>query len=84
MSDMAFNVERRRSLVKAITFRVVVIASDTVVIYLITRRVDLTAGLVVFTNIASTIEYFLHERAWNKISWGRDEAPDRNQFPAPV
>lgn len=65
------NALRRRSLVKSISFRVLVILSDTIVIYLITHRFDITVGLVVATNLASTVLYFIHERVWNKISWGR-------------
>ena len=81
---MAFNAEKKRSLVKAITFRIIVLATDSIVIYAITRKLELTAGLVVFTNIASTVEYFFHERAWNKIGWGRDTEPDKNSFHSPV
>lgn len=61
----------RRSLVKAVTFRALILCSDAVVIYLITRRVDQTAGLVVATNLASTTLYFIHERIWSRIQWGR-------------
>ena len=60
-----------RSLVKSITFRIIVVASDTAVIYIVTRRLDATVGLVILTNFSSTILYFLHERVWNRIKWGR-------------
>jgi uncharacterized membrane protein len=39
--------------------------------YLITHRVDMTVGLVVGTNLASTLLYYLHERVWSRIKWGR-------------
>ena len=64
-------VRPRRSLVKAITFRALVLCSDFAVIFLITHRWDTTLGLVIATNLASTSLYFLHERLWNKIDWGR-------------
>jgi len=64
-------VQNKRSLVKAITFRALIIASDTVVMYLITHRVDMTVGLVIGTNLASTILYYFHERVWSRVSWGR-------------
>ena len=60
-------VQNKRSLVKAVTFRVLIITSDTVVMYLITRRIDLTAGLVIATNLASTALYYIHERIWSRI-----------------
>jgi uncharacterized membrane protein len=68
--------------VKAITFRSLILCSDAVVIFLITRRWDTTAGLVMATNIASTTLYFIHERIWNRIGWGRGEAPDQKPSPA--
>ena len=72
----SYNSEEKRSVAKAITYRLMIIISDMVVVFTITRRLDLTVGLVIFTNIASTILYFTHERIWNKIQWGRE---DRNK-----
>jgi uncharacterized membrane protein len=68
---MPIYVQNKRSLVKAITFRVLIILSDTLVMFLITRRIDLTAGLVIGTNLASSVLYYLHERVWSRIRWGR-------------
>ena len=62
---------RKRSFIKAMTFRIVIIIADTIIGWLLTHRVDLTAGFVVFTNIASTAIYYLHERIWAGIHWGR-------------
>jgi len=66
-----FKVAIKRSLVKAITFRMLIIIADTVVIYAITKRVDITTSVVIISNISSTLLYFLHERAWNNIHWGK-------------
>ncbi|HEU4965963.1 MAG TPA: DUF2061 domain-containing protein [Candidatus Saccharimonadales bacterium] len=68
---MRFQETRRRSIVKSVSFRVLVVVSDTVVIYAITRHVGATIALTIATNVASTILYFLHERSWDAISWGR-------------
>jgi len=64
-------VQNKRSLAKAISFRLLIIISDTIVMYWITRRVDMTAGLVVGTNLVSTLLYYLHERIWSRVRWGR-------------
>ncbi len=61
----------KRSVVKSLIFRVVVIASDTTVIYLLTHRIAETAGLTIATNLASMTLYYLYERIWNGIGWGR-------------
>lgn len=68
---MEFQTKTERSVVKAATFRVVVILADLIVVYLLTHRVDTTLSVTIFTNVASTILYFTHERVWNKIKWGR-------------
>jgi uncharacterized membrane protein len=60
-----------RSLIKAITFRIVVLTSDSIIIFAITHRLDVTLGVVIFSNISSSLLYFLHERFWNNIHWGR-------------
>lgn len=61
----------KRTLVKSVIFRVVVVTSDTTVIYLLTHKVTLTFGLTVATNLASMTLYYIYERIWNGISWGR-------------
>ena len=68
---MKFKETKERSITKSVTFRVLVIISDLVVIYILTRKVVATIAITVFTNLASTIFYFLHERIWNNISWGK-------------
>ncbi len=61
----------KRTLAKSVGFRGVVIVSDTTVIYLLTHKLSLTLGLTVATNLASMTIYYLYERVWNQISWGR-------------
>lgn len=64
------NRSTKRSLVKAITYRIIIIVLDFTVIYILTRRVDVAVGFMVISNIYTTAAYFLHERVWNKIKWG--------------
>lgn len=61
----------KRSLTKSLTFRIVVVIADFIVMYIITRHVGVTIALTVVTNITSTILYYVHERAWNSIHWGK-------------
>jgi uncharacterized membrane protein len=74
-------VQAKRSLVKAITFRTMILCSDAVVIFLITHRWDTTVGLVIATNLASTTLYFVHERVWSRIAWGRSVESHAKQNP---
>lgn len=68
---MKFKETRWRSVTKSMTFRMLVIVSDLVLVYVLTKRADVTIAVTVLTNVASTILYFAHERVWNSLSWGR-------------
>ena len=68
---MAFHEKISRSITKAITYRCLIFISDGIIIYLITHRFDLAISVIFFSNIASTILYFIHERLWNKVHWGK-------------
>lgn len=57
----------KRSFAKSITFRFIILVADFIVIYLITHRIDVTVGVTLYTNISSTLIYYLHERFWNKV-----------------
>jgi uncharacterized membrane protein len=67
-----FNEHSKRSLLKAVTFRIIIICSDSIIIYTITHRFDIAFTVILFSNLASTILYFIHERIWNKIHWGKE------------
>lgn len=71
-----FHENVKRSITKAITFRLLILVSDGIIIYTITHRYDITLGVIFFSNIASTILFFIHERIWNKIHWGKTHAKD--------
>lgn len=68
-----FHEHVRRSIAKAITFRSLVLISDGIIIFLITHRYDITLGVMIFSNIASTLLYILHERIWNNVHWGKEK-----------
>jgi uncharacterized membrane protein len=63
-------VSRRRSLTKAITYRILVMCLDFVTIYLFTGTVRIAVGFMVASNIYTTIGYLVHERIWARIGWG--------------
>lgn len=68
---MHFHEKIGRSLVKALTFRSLILVSDSIIIYAITRRLDITLGVMLLSNLSSTGLYFFHERIWNNIHWGK-------------
>lgn len=69
---MTRNVEERRSIVKALTYRVLIMILDFATIYLMTRTVRVAVGFMIASNIYTTVAYFGHERIWARIKWGID------------
>jgi len=69
--------QHKRSITKSITFRVLVIISDMVIITAVTHSYGVAFGVTVATNVGSTILYYLHERVWAKIRWGIAAQPSR-------
>ncbi len=69
-----------RSLAKSISYRITGSLYTFLISYLITGKIGwaLTIGIVeLFTKI---FLYYLHERIWEKISFGRKPAPDDYQI----
>ena len=61
----------KRSIVKTVTYRVFIIILDFVAIYVLTGKVTVALGFMLVSNLYTTVVYFLHERLWNKIQWGK-------------
>lgn len=64
---------RMRSVTKATLYRIVSIFVDSVVAYFFTRNVGVTVTIVAIVNGYSTVLYYLHERLWAHIAWGRKD-----------
>jgi uncharacterized membrane protein len=64
-------VAKSRSLVKALTWRVVAVIVTFLCIYALTGEVDIAGAGTVLTNSINFVLYYFHERAWNAVGWGR-------------
>lgn len=60
-----------RSIVKTISYRIVILILDFVSIYLFTGQIKIALGFMIVSNIYTTLGYFFHERIWDKIKWGK-------------
>lgn len=67
---MARTVLIRRSVVKALTYRLVIMSLDFAAIYLFTRELKIAVGFMIASNIYTTVAYVVHERVWARVSWG--------------
>ncbi|MBI2798076.1 DUF2061 domain-containing protein [Candidatus Saccharibacteria bacterium] len=60
-----------RSVVKSITYRICIIISIFIVSYVTTGKLDTTLQITGITTVTGIIIYFIHERVWSLIRWGR-------------
>lgn len=61
----------QRSLLKTVSYRVVIIILDFAFIYLFTRKINIAISFMIVSNIYTSIGYLIHERIWDKIKWGK-------------
>lgn len=62
---------KKRSLVKLLSWRVIGLIIWPIVSYIITGDLVMTGWLTgVFVGMTGV--YYIHERIWDKIKWGRD------------
>jgi uncharacterized membrane protein len=60
-----------RSLIKTVSWRITGSLSTFVISFLITGNFVVAGSIALIQVTANTILYYLHERLWNKISWGK-------------
>lgn len=61
----------KRSIVKTVSYRIVILILDFTSIYIFTGKVKVALGFMIVSNIYTTLGYFFHERIWDKIKWGK-------------
>ncbi|MEM2394820.1 MAG: DUF2061 domain-containing protein [Candidatus Bathyarchaeia archaeon] len=60
-----------RSLVKAISWRAVATLTTMFLVFVFTGSIITSGGVGVGELILKTLIYYLHERIWNRIDFGR-------------
>jgi uncharacterized membrane protein len=60
-----------RSIAKTISWRLTGSFATFGISYLITGDLTISSSIAVIQITVNTLLYFLHERIWNKIRWGR-------------
>jgi uncharacterized membrane protein len=61
----------RRSLVKTISWRITGSSATFLIAYLMTGNLAVAGVIGITQMISNTVLYYLHERLWNKITWGQ-------------
>ncbi len=68
---------RRRSLVKALSWRVLALAITSGVTYAFSASVSLAVSIGLLDSAIKIGAYYAHERAWMRSSFGMDSGPVR-------
>lgn len=58
------------SLAKTITFACLHFAVAFGIAYVLTGSVGIASAIALIEPLANTVAYFLHERAWSRVTWG--------------
>ena len=61
----------KRSLFKAISWRVLATLTTMIVVFLFTGELFLAIGVGILDATIKILIYYGHERVWNTIKWGR-------------
>ena len=63
----------KRSLAKAVSWRLTGTVDTVIISWIITGQFGLAASIGLFELMTKTVIYYLHERAWHKVKWGRTD-----------
>ena len=63
-----------RSLAKTLTWRVTGSGATFLISWLISGDLRVAGSIVVIQIVANTVLFYVHERAWNIVSWGRRDS----------
>lgn len=73
LAETGLTVQDRpfRSVIKTLTWRVTGSAATFVIAWIIGGNLSIAGTIAVVQILANTILYYLHERMWNFVTWGR-------------
>ena len=66
-----FRESRLRSMVKSIIYRLLSIIGTSVISWFITHDVKETVLITIVIQVFLVVLYYLNERVWNRIDWGK-------------
>lgn len=61
----------KRSIAKALSWRLVAVGITTLTAYLFTREATVAVGVGVVDSLVKIFTYYGHERLWDRLSFGR-------------
>jgi len=65
-----------RSIAKAVSYRILGSATTGLIVFVLTGKGGLSVGVSFLDVVLKIVAYFIHERIWDRINYGRPKAPD--------
>ncbi|MFH1867831.1 MAG: DUF2061 domain-containing protein [Candidatus Omnitrophota bacterium] len=66
---------RSRTIVKAVSYRLFAAGATTAIVFAFTRKLVLSIGVGIAELIVKIIFFYLHERIWGRVAWGKPKHP---------
>ncbi len=74
-SSNSLGESHMRTVIKAISWRVIATMTTMILVYIFTKELFVSIGVGVFEVIAKITFYYIHERIWHKVGWGKKKHP---------
>ena len=66
-----YQVSRKRSFLKTVTRRVIASLDTFIIVWVVTGQISWAGSVAGLEILTKTFLYYLHERGWNYIIWGK-------------
>ena len=66
-----YKVSRKRSLIKTVTWRIIASLDTFIIVWVVTGQISWAGSVAGLEILTKTFLYYLHERGWNYIIWGK-------------
>ena len=64
-----------RTVMKTVSWRIVATLTTGITVYILTGEIFLSLSVIGIEVIAKILFYYLHERVWNLVQWGKTKHP---------
>ena len=68
---------RIRSIVKTVTWRILALTLTILISFLFVGNWTISVSIGIAANLTKTFFYYVHERFWERIDWGKTSKQDR-------
>lgn len=64
-----------RTVMKTVSWRIVATLTTGVIVYVFTGEILKSLGVMGVESVLKILFYYLHERVWNMVQWGKKKHP---------